>query len=145
MPSNETKENHGTVMGAFANGQNWLSKLIAIISGGGPLSHVRGSDINGTVLESNANAYSNGKPVGIVDYNDKTYQGKLTPFQSRNMGSQATPNRLTLVTTKYRSGLTGTTVGSLKGTSYFEGGLCTGATHKIISTYRGSAPNALCN
>ena len=121
----------GTVMGAFANGQNWLSKLIAIISGGGPLSHVRGSDINGTVLESNNNG------VGIVDYKDPSYE------TTSGNSSVQTPSRLTLVTTKYKSGLTGKTVEQLRNVGYFEGGLCTGATHKIISTYRGGAPNAL--
>ena len=138
------KEHPGTVMGPFANGQEGLlSKFIATISGGGPLSHVRGSDFEGTVVESNANAYSNGKPVGIVDYNDKTYQGKLTPFQSRNMGSQATPNRLTLVSTRFTSGVNGTTVGSLRGTTYGGGLLCVGATQLINNAYVGGAPNFL--
>lgn len=135
------KEHPGTVMGAFANGQEgFTSKFIANISGGGPLSHVRGSDFKGNVVESNANKYENGSPVGIVDYYDPTYKGDV---KLKGTPSLATKNRLTLVSTRFTSGVNGTTVRSLRGTTYGGGLLCVGATQLINNAYVGGAPNFL--
>ncbi|HHU08000.1 MAG TPA: hypothetical protein GXZ59_06620 [Clostridiaceae bacterium] len=114
--------NHpGAVSGSFAT--DLLSAAIAILSGGGPLSHVRGSDFDGEVIENNSG--------GVMEYGSKAYKKH--------------PDRLTLVTTRYASGVNASTprTAALKNHGYLEEGLCTGATHTINPAYKGGAPNNL--
>ncbi len=115
--------NHpGAVSGSFAT--DLLSAAIAILSGGGPLSHVRGSDFDGEVIENNSG--------GVMEYSDPEY-GSKNDF------------RPTLVTTRYASGVNASTprTAALKNHGYLEEGLCTGATHTINPAYKGGAPNNL--
>lgn len=116
------EKNPGYVSASVAN--DGLGVLIAILSGGGPFSHVRGSDIENVVLENNSK--------GVMDYWDETYMDRSL-------------SRLTFVVNKYKAGVTHYTpkVRDLVGKGYLAAGLCTGATHSINPAYMGGAPNAL--
>jgi RHS repeat-associated protein len=121
----------GTVTGSSAEG--W-GIAISIISGGGPVSHVRGSDVDGRVVDNNGG--------GVQQYWDKSNTG------NRNY------RRLTYVTKRYVGQQSPTaTTSALKGrgavriyegiSGYRRAGLCTGATHMINPGYKGGAPNNL--
>ena len=119
----DAEANPGTVMGAVAN--SWQGWLISIFSGGGPISHVRGSDAEGSVLETNGD--------GTMDYWDDAYT-------DRNI------NRLTYVTKRYVGMQSPTiTTSSIGWQLYFQVGMCTGGTHMINPGYKGGAPNNLLN
>ena len=106
----EMGKNPGAVSASVAN--DWKSWIIAILSGGGSFSHVRGSDIEKKVLENNSR--------GVMEYSDKAYK------------DDKSPSRLTFVTNRYQGGLNrSVTVKSMSGIGYFKAGLCTGAVHEL--------------
>lgn len=114
--------NFGSVSGSVADTP--IGWLISILSGGGPLSHVRGSDAEGRVMENNGS--------GVKDY-----------FATTNKDEQHF-NRLTYVTKKYVGKQDPNwTTNNMRGYSYGRAGLCTGATHMINPAYKGGAPNNL--
>lgn len=120
----DAEANPGTVMGAVAN--DWKGWLISIFSGGGPISHVRGSDANGRILETNDD--------GTMDYWDNAYDG------NRDF------DRLTYVTKRYVGMQSPSiTTSSIGWQLYFQVGMCTGGTHMINPGYKGGAPNNLLN
>ncbi len=114
----EMKNTPGSISASVAKGP--LGWAIAILSGGGPFSHVRGSDIEGNVLENNGN--------GVMEYQDAAYD------KDRNF------SRLTFVSKKYADSYhSNVTVNNMKGMGYLKAGLCTGAVHKLNPSYRGGA------
>lgn len=137
------KEHPGTVMASVAEGGGIF---IAILSGGGPFSHVRGSDGMGEVIETNGD--------GVMGYDDLEvdYQRNAKYKYDKH------PNRLTFVTTKYAKGVSANSIkvaemktrkekGALgwfrNKADYFGAGLCTGSVHTINNAYKGGAPNNL--
>ncbi len=124
------KENPGMVSASVAEP---VSLAIAILSGGGPFSHVRGSDDFGDIVENG--------PGGVKSYADKSYTGK-------------NDERLTYVTRKYVGGQDthirgmtktpiGRTVESMRGMGYFEAHLCVGATGMVNAAYKPLSPNGM--
>lgn len=114
--------NPGSVSASVVS--DWQGFLIALISGGGPFSHVRGSDKNGQIIENNNK--------GVMEYRDPEYKSR-------------DPSRLTYVTRRYVGGQNyGVTVSSLRGNSYWspKNFLCVGATSRVNPYYVPSAPNA---
>lgn len=113
--------NPGSVSASVVN--DFVGFLIALISGGGPFSHVRGSDKEGKIVESN----SEGIHVLGEDY-------------------KINDNRLTFVTKRYVGGQKyGVTAASLRAKgagAYFSNWLCVGATSKVNPYYTKTAPNA---
>ena len=104
-----------------------MSKLFDTygVYGGGPLSHVRGSDDDGQILETNGD--------GTMNYWDDSYT-------TRN------PDRLTFVTKRYVGQQSpSVTEASLGWLQYFGVGMCVGSTHMINPGYKGGAPNNLLN
>ena len=96
--------------------------LIMVISGAGPFSHVRASDMNGDVIEMNS--------AGVMEYGDPEYA------EGRN------GKRLTYVTDRYAGGeLNGQTVKQLKGKMDYWPKMCTGASQLVNPLYGGGAPN----
>ncbi len=98
---------------------------INLVSGAGPFSHVRASDVNGDIAETNRK--------GVMEYNDPEY---------RDSGDKH-PNRLTYVTTKYSGSVTnGRTVSEMKEEKMgYLPHMCVGAAHLIVPSYRAAAPN----
>ena len=98
---------------------------INLVSGAGPFSHVRASDVNGDIAETNRN--------GVMEYNDPEYQNS----------SDMHPNRLTYVTTKYSGSVAnGMTVNEMKARKMgYWPHMCVGAAHLIVPSYRAAAPN----
>lgn len=74
----EMRTSPGAVSASVANDP--VGWAIAILSGGGPFSHVRGSDIEGNVLENNGN--------GVMEYQNAADDDKSS-------------TRLTFVSKKY--------------------------------------------
>ena len=114
----------GDVSASVAN--DWLSILLAFLSGNGPFSHVRGMDKNGKIVENNNHGVNIlGNEEGLYSIHD---------------------NRLTYVTKAYRGGQNfGVTAQSMKDRkiSYGGAGLCVGATHRVNPYYKPAAPNAM--
>lgn len=98
---------------------------INLVSGAGPFSHVRASDVNGDIAETNRN--------GVMEYNDNKYQ----------RSGDAHPDRLTYVTTKYSGSVAnGMTVNEMKARKMgYWPHMCVGAAHLIVPSYRAAAPN----
>lgn len=123
----------GTVTGSVFDDEK--SFFIALLSGGGPLSHVRGSDAEGVVLDNNLD----GGPTG---YHEKVNEPSRSPrrltYVTKRYAGKQSPT-ITTATLQARSGsLEG---GNWKG--YAREGLCTGAVHQINPGYGGGAPNNL--
>ena len=118
------KKTAGAVSAAVA--KDPLSFFMALLSGNGPFSHVRGSDRNGRIVENNL---SN----GVADYWSPEYNDRKS-------------NRLTYVTKNFVGGQNyGATVQSMKAAnmSYFGAGMCVGATSRVNPYYTAGAPNNL--
>lgn len=119
---NEMKINPGSISASVANDP--VGWTIAILSGGGPFSHVRGSDEIGDILENNSG--------GVMEYQDAAYK------KGRNY------SRLTFVSKNYvKNYRSNVTVNAMKGMGYLKAGLCTGAVHELNPFYKGGAPNNL--
>ena len=125
------KKDPGSVSASLLDSPEALP--IMILSGGGPFTHVRASDADGNIVETNKK--------GVFELSFNEGEGKF----------DVKPRRLTFVTKAYVGGQTsGMRVGDVAKEygrngwgSYFAADMCVGSSAKVNPAYTPRSPNGL--